>query len=374
MSGIVDIKLNSYEDYKVKEWSHLQEKQYLMSKKALRLGQIQSVGYTAIGQLRNILITFWIASDVVGGLLTLGMMMSISNIIGQVNGPLGNLISFLQQYQNARISLERSEEVHLCENEDSRSKLDVPADEAKDIEVSHLTFSYTGSIGQPALQDITLRIPKGKTTAIVGESGSGKTTLMKLLLKFYTPAKGTITLDGHDLSLFSAKSLRLQCGIVMQDNFVFSDTIRQNIILGEPYDPRRFEEAIHMACLTDYVDKLPLRDFTKIGRDGVGISGGEKQRIMIARAIYKRPHYIMLDEATSSLDAENEQRITDNMAAIFRHHTVVVIAHRLSTVKNADNIIVLKQGRIVEQGDHQTLAALRGYYYSLVKNQMELAK
>lgn len=374
MSGIVDIKLNSYEDYKVKEWSHLQEKQYLMSKKALRLGQIQSVGYTAIGQLRNILITFWIASDVVGGLLTLGMMMSISNIIGQVNGPLGNLISFLQQYQNARISLERSEEVHLCENEDSSSKLDVPADEAKDIEVSHLTFSYTGSIGQPALQDITLRIPKGKTTAIVGESGSGKTTLMKLLLKFYTPAKGIITLDGHDLSLYSAKSLRLQCGIVMQDNFVFSDTIRQNIILGEPYDPRRFEEAIRMACLTDYIDKLPLRDFTKIGRDGVGISGGEKQRIMIARAIYKRPHYIMLDEATSSLDAENEQRITDNMAAIFRHHTVVVIAHRLSTVKNADNIIVLKQGRIVEQGDHQTLAALRGYYYSLVKNQMELAK
>lgn len=248
------------------------------------------------------------------------------------------------------------------------------ADEAKDIEVSHLTFSYTGSIGQPALQDITLRIPKGKTTAIVGESGSGKTTLMKLLLKFYTPAKGTITLDGHDLGIYSAKSLRLQCGIVMQDNFVFSDTIRQNIILGEPYDPRRFEEAIRMACLTDYVDKLPLRDFTKIGRDGVGISGGEKQRIMIARAIYKRPHYIMLDEATSSLDAENEQRITDNMAAIFRHHTVVVIAHRLSTVKNADNIIVLKQGRIVEQGDHQTLAAQRGYYYSLVKNQMELAK
>jgi ATP-binding cassette, subfamily B, bacterial len=374
MSGIVDIKLNSYEDYKVREWSSLQEKQYRMSKKALKLGQIQSIGYTAIGQLRNILITFWIASDVVSGLLTLGMMMSISNIIGQVNGPLSNLISFLQQYQNAKISLERSEEVHLCEDEDSESSSQVPADEAKDIEVNNLTFCYTGSIGKPALQDITMRIPKGKTTAIVGESGSGKTTLMKLLLKFYAPTSGSITLNGKDLARYSAKSLREQCGIVMQDNFIFSDTIRQNIILGEPYDSRRFDEAVRMACLTEFLDKLPLRDFTKIGRDGVGISGGEKQRIMIARAIYKMPHYIMLDEATSSLDAENERRITENMSSVFHNHTMVVIAHRLSTVKNADNIIVLKQGRIVEQGDHQSLVALRGNYYNLVKNQIELAK
>jgi ATP-binding cassette, subfamily B, bacterial len=374
MSGIVDIKLNSYEDYKVREWSSLQEKQYRMSKKALKLGQIQSIGYTAIGQLRNILITFWIASDVVSGLLTLGMMMSISNIIGQVNGPLSNLISFLQQYQNAKISLERSEEVHLCEDEDSESSSQVPADEAKDIEVNNLTFCYTGSIGKPALQDITMHIPKCKTTAIVGESGSGKTTLMKLLLKFYAPTSGSITLNGKDLAHYSAKSLREQCGIVMQDNFVFSDTIRQNIILGEPYDARRFDEAVRMACLTEFLDKLPLRDFTKIGRDGVGISGGEKQRIMIARAIYKMPHYIMLDEATSSLDAENERRITENMASVFHNHTMVVIAHRLSTVKNADNIIVLKHGRIVEQGDHQSLVALRGNYYNLVKNQIELAK
>ena len=374
MSGIVDIKLNSYEDYKVREWSSLQKKQYRMSKKALKLGQIQSIGYTAIGQLRNILITFWIASDVVNGLLTLGMMMSISNIIGQVNGPLGNLISFLQQYQNAKISLERSEEVHLCEYEDSKSSSEVPADEAKDIEVNNLTFCYTGSIGQPALQDITMRIPKGKTTAIVGESGSGKTTLMKLLLKFYAPTKGNITLNGKDLANHSAKSLREQCGIVMQDNFVFSDTIRQNIILGEPYDSRRFDEAVRMACLTEFIDRLPLHDFTKIGRDGVGISGGEKQRIMIARAIYKKPHYIMLDEATSSLDAENERRITENMISVFHNHTMVVIAHRLSTVKNADNIVVLKQGRIVERGDHHTLVALRGNYYNLIKNQIELAK
>lgn len=256
MSGIVDIKLNSYEDYKVREWSSLQKKQYRMSKKALKLGQIQSIGYTAI----------------------------------------------------------------------------------------------------------------------VGESGSGKTTLMKLLLKFYAPTKGNITLNGKDLANHSAKSLREQCGIVMQDNFVFSDTIRQNIILGEPYDSRRFDEAVRMACLTEFIDRLPLHDLTKIGRDGVGISGGEKQRIMIARAIYKKPHYIMLDEATSSLDAENEHRITENMISVFHNHTMVVIAHRLSTVKNADNIVVLKQGRIVERGDHHTLVAIRGNYYNLIKNQIELAK
>ena len=373
MSGIVNIKLNSYEDYKVNEWSSLQEKQYKMSKKTLKLGQIQTVGYTAIGQLRNILITFWIASDVVSGLLTLGMMMSISNIIGQANGPLANLISFLQQYQDAKISLERSEEVHLCENEDNCQSLEVPQAEAKDIEINNLSFCYTGSIGHPALEDITLKIPCGKTTAIVGESGSGKTTLMKLLLKFYSPTQGKILLDGKDLNLYSAKSLRMQCGIVMQDNFVFSDTIRQNVILGEPYEEKRFKEAISMACLDDFIEKQPLHEFTKIGRDGMGISGGEKQRIMIARAIYKRPNYLMLDEATSSLDAENEQHITDNIASLFKNHTMVVIAHRLSTVKNADNIIVLRQGRIVEQGDHRSLVSLHGYYYDLVKNQIELA-
>ncbi|MDY3064077.1 MAG: ATP-binding cassette domain-containing protein, partial [Bacteroidaceae bacterium] len=189
----------------------------------------------------------------------------------------------------------------------------------------------------------------------------------------YNPTQGKILLDGKDLNLYSAKSLRMQCGIVMQDNFVFSDTIRQNVILGEPYEEKRFKEAISMACLDEFIEKQPLHEFTKIGRDGMGISGGEKQRIMIARAIYKRPNYLMLDEATSSLDAENEQHITDNIASLFKNHTMVVIAHRLSTVKNADNIIVLRQGRIVEQGDHRSLVSLHGYYYDLVKNQIELA-
>lgn len=374
MSGIVDIKLNRFEDYKVKEWGGMQERLYAMSKKSLKLGQIQSTGYMAIGQLRNILITFWIASDVVGGLLTLGMMMSISNIIGQVNGPLGSLISFLQSFQDAKISLERSEEVHLCEDEDAEDRLELERTGAMDICVNDLSFSYTGSIGKPALDHVSFSIPAGKTTAIVGESGSGKTTLMKLLLKFYEPTGGSITVGGIDLRRYSAGSVRDACGIVMQDNFVFSDTIRRNIILGEEFDRERMEKAIDSACLREYISRLPLGVETKVGRDGTGISGGEKQRLMLARAIYKNPQYILLDEATSSLDAENERRITENMERLFRGRTMVVIAHRLSTVRNADSIIVLRHGQIVEQGTHDELTEKGGYYYELVHNQLEMAK
>ncbi|MBQ7741302.1 MAG: peptidase domain-containing ABC transporter [Bacteroidaceae bacterium] len=386
MSGITDIKLNGYEDYKLQEWSEMQERQYRMSKKVLKLGQIQSTGYMAIGQLRNILITFWIASDVVGGLLTLGMMMSISNIIGQVNGPLGQLIGFLQQFQDAKISLERSEEVHLCEEEDGgvrseelgvRSERDNGQSSivnCQSFTISNLTFSYTGSIGKPALEDVTFTIPAGKTTAIVGESGSGKTTLMKLLLKFYAPTKGQIRLGDRDLGDCHAKAVRAATGIVMQDNFIFSDTIKNNIVLGETYDKARLDEAIDLSCLREFIDRLPLGVETKVGRDGTGISGGEKQRLMIARAIYKQPQYLMLDEATSSLDAENERQITENLEHKFHNRTMLVIAHRLSTVKNADNIVVLRKGHVVEQGTHQQLVALHGYYYELVHNQLELAQ
>ncbi|MBR4782714.1 MAG: peptidase domain-containing ABC transporter [Bacteroidaceae bacterium] len=394
MSGITDIKLNGYEDYKLQEWSEMQERQYRMSKRVLKLGQIQSTGYMAIGQLRNILITFWIASDVVGGLLTLGMMMSISNIIGQVNGPLGQLIGFLQQFQDAKISLERSEEVHLCEEEDAKTlniehgtwnisqvgTENLKLSNSQTFELSDLTFCYTGSIGKPALEDVSFTIPAGKTTAIVGESGSGKTTLMKLLLKFYAPTKGTISLGGRNLQEWPAKEVRAASGIVMQDNFIFSDTIKNNIVLGEEHDDDRLNKAIDMACLREFIDRLPLGVETKVGRDGTGISGGEKQRMMIARAIYKRPQYLMLDEATSSLDAENERQITDNlekMHALGKQGgtpTKIIIAHRLSTVRNADNIVVLRHGRVVEQGTHEELVNLRGYYYELVHNQLELAE
>lgn len=374
MSGITDIKLNAYEEYKLAEWRELQERQYRMSRRVLRLGQAQDTGFTLIGQLRNIFITCWIAAEVVDGDLTLGMMMSISAIIGQVNGPLSQFTAFLQQFQDARISLERSEEVHLCHNEDTPAMAEVPADAPRDIEVSHLTFSYTGSIGRPALEDVSLTIPAGSMTAIVGESGSGKTTLMKLLLKFYEPTAGEIRLGGRPLAGYSAHSVRRTAGIVMQDNFIFSDTVRRNIMLGEPEDEQRLEEAVELACLTDYVRNHPLGTRTKVGAEGVGVSGGEKQRMMIARAIYKNPCYLMLDEATSSLDAENERRITENIGRRFKGRTRIVIAHRLSTVRNADNIVVLRHGKMVESGTHEQLVARRGYYYELIHNQLELAE
>lgn len=373
LQGVTDIKLNAYEDYKLQEWCELQERQYRMSRKSLRLGQIQNTGFTLIGQLRNIFITCWIAAEVVNGNLTLGMMMSISAIIGQVNGPLSQLIGFLQQFQEAKISLERSEEVQLCANEDSRLQEPVPGDRPLDIEVRDLTFSYTGSIGAPVLNHVNLSIPAGKMTAIVGESGSGKTTLMKLLLKFYEPTGGEILLGGKPLAGYTAKSVRQACGIVMQENFLFSDTVRRNILLGETEDGDRLEEAVRLACLEDYTEKHPLGLQTKVGSEGIGVSGGEKQRIMIARAIYKNPLYLMLDEATSSLDAENERRITEGIAAHFNGRTRIVIAHRLSTVKNAHNIIVLRHGEVVESGTHAQLVARRGYYYELIQNQLELA-
>ena len=374
MTGITDIKLYDYVDWKINEWHGLQEELYQMNQKSLRLGQLQSTGYTLLSQLRNILITFWIAAEVVSGDLTMGMMMSISTIIGQVSGPLSQLIGFLQQYQDAKISLERSEEVYLCENEDNEDLADLSNEKPQDIEFCHVSFSYTGSIGKLAVNDVSFKIPAGKMTAIVGESGSGKTTLLKLLLKYYDPTAGCIKIGGKELGCYKAQSVRKHTGIVMQDNFVFSDTIRQNIILGESDDAERLKESIDMACLTDYISSLPLGVYTKIGSEGNGISGGERQRIMLARAFYKNPLYLMLDEATSSLDAENEEKITQNMQQKLQGKTRLVIAHRLSTVRNADNIIVLRHGEIVESGQHHELVKKKGYYYELVKNQLELAE
>ena len=374
LQGITDIKLNAYDDYKMEEWRSLQERQYGMSQKVLRLEQVQSTGFMLIGQLRNIFITCWIAAEVVNGELTLGMMMSISAIIGQVNGPLSQLIGFLQQLQNARISLERSEEVHLCQNEDTPQQAELPADRPLDIRVSDLSFSYTGRIGTEVLSHIDLHIPAGSMTAIVGESGSGKTTLMKLLLKFYAPTSGEIRLGDHPLSHYTAKSVRQAAGIVMQDNFLFSDTVARNIMLGEAPDEKRLAEAVHVACLDDYVARQPLGLLTKVGSEGIGVSGGEKQRIMLARAAYKHPCYLLLDEATSSLDAENERRITEHIAQRFAGCTRIVIAHRLSTVRHADQIIVLRHGRVVEAGTHDSLVKQRGYYYDLIHNQLELAE
>lgn len=374
ISGIDDIKVNVFEDYKLKEWHDMQEQIYAMSQKSLKLNQIQNTGYTLIGQLRNIIITFWIAHDVVNGFLTLGMMMSISNIIGQLNGPLSQLVNFLQQYQDAKISLERSEEVHMCEPEDLESMEQLDTLKPYDIEFNHVSFSYTGNIGKNALDDISFRIPAGKTTAIVGESGSGKTTLMKLLLKFYNPNKGSIKIGGKDLKQINSQSIRRVSGVVMQNNYIFSGTLKDNIILGLKQNKNTIDMALESACLKQFIRNHPLGIETKLGNEGIGVSGGEKQRIMIARAIYKQPLYFMMDEATSSLDAETEKIITENLSNLCKERTMIVIAHRLSTIKNADNIIVLRHGKIIEMGNHLQLVALKGYYYELIKNQLELEK
>ncbi len=374
MSGITDIKVNGFGDYKLREWEALQQRQYEMSRKSLRLGQIQNTGFTIINQLRGIIITCWVALGVVEGSLTLGMMMSISAIIGMVSGPLGQLIGFLQQYQDAKISLERSQEVHLCETEDSPEQEAVATDAPRDIELRGVSFSYAGAEGTPALADVNFTIPAGKMTAIVGESGSGKTTLMKLLLKFYSPTSGSILLGGRNLEEFTAESVRKASGIVMQDNFLFSDSVSRNIIMGEPYDAARLDAAMDAACLEELTGRHPLGAEMKVGSEGLGVSGGERQRIMIARAVYKNPLYLMMDEATSALDAETEARITSNIAHRFAGRTRIVIAHRLSTVKDADNIIVLRRGRVVEQGTHEELTALGGYYFTLIQNQLELAQ
>lgn len=373
MSGITDIKLNTYEKFKIDEWKDVQERQYQMSKRVLRIGQIQGTGYMLFGQLRNIIITCWIAAEVVNDNLTLGMMMSISSIMGQVDGPLSQLLGFMQQFQDAKISLERSEEVHLCPDEDNCHNMCIRHDKPLDIRIENLSFSYTGTDGMDVLKNVSFVIPAGRMTAIVGESGSGKTTLLKLLLKFYEPTSGHIYFGEDSLTQLTARSIRTASGIVMQENFIFSDTICRNIILGEKYDDARLNEAIDTACLNEYIKSLPLGTKTKIGSEGIGVSGGERQRIMIARAVYKSPLYLFMDEATSSLDAENERKITDNIKNQFKGHTRIVIAHRLSTVREADNIIVLRKGRIVEQGCHRQLVEQHGYYYKLIKNQLELA-
>ena len=373
VQGVVDIKLNACEDSKLNDWQAIQERQYDVNKKVLRLEQIQQTGFTFLGQLRNIVVTCWIAVEVVDGNLTLGMMMSISAIIGQVSAPLSQLIQFLQDLQDARISLERSGEVRLSEEEDSGTLSALPDQQPLDIEVRNLSFSYTGSSGSPVLSDLNFKIPAGSMTAIVGESGSGKTTFMKLLLKFYAPTSGEITIGGKPLRAYSARSLRQCCGIVMQDNYLFSATVEQNICLGHESQPQRLREAVSIARLEDFSQLHPLGLQTKVGNEGIGVSGGEKQRIMIARAAYKSPQYLFLDEATSSLDAENERQITEALHARFSGVTRVVIAHRLSTVCRADQIVVLKKGKVVEIGNHDSLVALRGYYYKLIQNQLELA-
>lgn len=374
ITGMQEIKLNTCETQKRWEWERIQARLFTISIKGLALGQYQEGGGTIINQFKNIVITVLAASSVINGELTLGMMMSVQYIIGQLDHPISQIISFAQQTQDAKISLERLGEIHNRENEeelDAGLIQDIPKN--KDIRLENLKFRYAGSGGEDVLKGLNLVVPSGKVTAIVGASGSGKTTIVKLLLGFYPPTGGRITLGEQSLNAFSMRSWRRNCGVVMQDGFIFSDSIANNIAPGtDIIDKQQLSMATEIANIREYIDDLPLGFNTNIGQDGTGLSQGQKQRLLIARAVYKNPDFIFFDEATNALDANNERLIMANLDAFFKGKTVIVVAHRLSTVKNADKIIVLEQGEIIEEGTHQELSKKRGAYYNLVKNQLEL--
>lgn len=375
ITGMQEIKLHNAERQKRWQWENIQVRLFKINIKGLSLEQTQNAGSGLINELKNILITFLSAKLVIDGQITLGMMLSISYIIGQLNSPIIQLVSFTQSLQDARLSLERLSEIHNKEDEEAPLQEDpiIELSSQAPIFLKNISFQYTGVYGDMVLKDLDLLIPANKITAIVGSSGSGKTTLMKLLLKFYEPVTGEIKVADQNLSAISAKTWRNVCGVVMQEGFIFSDTIANNIAIGaEEIDKQRLQTACSVANIKDHIESLPLGYNTKIGMDGVGLSTGQKQRILIARAVYKNPDYLFFDEATSALDATNEKIIMNNLDQFFKGKTVVVIAHRLSTVKNADQIIVLDKGKIVELGNHSELTTLRGSYYELVKNQLEL--
>lgn len=373
ISGMQEIKLNNFSQYKREEWEDIQIKLFKVNAKILKLDQYQVIGFNLVNNIKNILVTFVAVQQVIVGNLTLGMLLSISYIIGQMNSPINQLISFFRSLQDARISLDRLNDVQQQDNEEKIKQITFSEQYKSSIEIKNLSFQYEGPNSPFVLKELNFMIPYGKTTAIVGASGSGKTTLMKLLLQFYEVQQGTILVENQPLQNFSPQSWRSYCGSVMQDGFIFSDTIERNIATGEEeINYKKLNKALEIANIQDFVISLPLGLKTKIGASGVGLSGGQKQRFLIARAVYKNPDYIFFDEATSALDADNERIITKNLKNYLQGKTTVVIAHRLSTVKNADQIIVLNKGKMVEIGNHQSLTEKRGEYYHLVKNQLEL--
>lgn len=372
--GMQEIKLNSAEQLKRWEWENIQAQLFKLGFRGLSLSQLQQAGVFFINEGKNILITFFVAKAVLDGQLTLGAMIAIQYIIGQLNSPVEQLIGFVQSAQDAKISLERLNEIHELEDEEPEDKaLQTHLPDNKSIQISNLCFTYPGAGNEPVLKDVNLVIPEGKVTAIVGMSGSGKTTMLKLLLRFYDNYQGEIKAGESALKYISPRFWRRQCGSVMQDGYIFSDSIAKNIAVSDEVpDYTRLVHACKVANILAFVESLPLGFNTKIGAEGNGISAGQKQRILIARAVYKNPEYIFFDEATNALDANNEKAIMENLTEFFKGKTVVVVAHRLSTVKNADKIIVLSDGSITEQGTHEELTQKRGEYYQLVKNQLEL--
>lgn len=373
ISGMQEIKLNNCEKQKRWEWEHIQARLFKLSVKGLTVGQYQQAGSLLINESKNIIISFISAKEVIDGNMTLGMMMSLSYILGQLNSPIGQLIGFVQSAQDAKISLERLSEIHNKEDEEKPDQVANFLPQNKTISIKNTSFQYEGKHSEKVLKNINLTIPEGKVTAIVGTSGSGKTTLLKLLLKFYPPTEGEIKVGDMNLQNVSSSFWRTKCGVVMQEGFIFSDSIAKNIAVGEEIiDRERLMWAVKVANIQEFIESLPLAYNQKIGADGHGLSMGQKQRILIARSVYKNPDYIYFDEATNSLDANNEKIIMENLDEFFKGKTVVVVAHRLSTVRKADQIIVLEKGDLIEKGTHDELVRAKGAYFNLVRNQLEL--
>lgn len=377
ITGMQEIKLQGCEQRKRWEWEDVQADLFDVNMQSLNLRQNQEAGGIFINELKNILVTVLAATAVINGSLTLGMMLSIQYIIGQLNSPVEQLMSFIYQWQDVSISLDRMNEIHTQQNDEGmgRSITALPRDVETDIHIRNVCFRYDGARPDYVLEGIDLHIPQGKVTAIVGASGSGKTTLIKLLLGYYMPNEGELLVGGENLSQFNPAWWRTQCGAVMQEGYLFSDTIARNIAVSDDeIDTDRLRHAAQTAHIAEYIEGLPLGYNTKIGQDGQGVSQGQRQRILIARVVYKNPPFVFLDEATNALDANNERVIVENLSEFYKGKTVVVVAHRLSTVKHADRIVVLEGGRIAETGTHAELTTRKGRYYELVRNQLELGK
>ena len=376
ITGMQEIKLNGSEKRGRREWEAIQTRLFKLNMKSLTLSQSQNEGGQFINEIKNILISFVAAQSVINGHITFGGMLAIQYIIGQMNVPVNNFIIFIRSYQDAKLSIDRLAEIHNKPNEElieNQLIHELPAQ--KSIGLDNVSFRYGSSSSALVLKNISFVIPEGKVTAIVGASGSGKTTLLKLLLKYYEPVQGHVMLGNGNLKNVGYNFWRSHCGVVMQDGFLFADSIARNISESDEngtVDRKKLHEAVRVANIGSFIEELPMAYNTRIGASGMGISGGQKQRIIIARAVYKNPEFLFFDEATSSLDANNEAVIMKNLEGFFKNRTVVVVAHRLSTVKNADQIIVLDKGEIVEIGTHSELTTKQGYYYTLIKNQLEL--
>ena len=373
ITSMQEIKLQDCERRRRWEWEDTQADLFAVQMKSLKLQQTQEAGSIFINEVKNILITVLAATAVINGEMTLGEMLAVQYIIGQLNSPVSQFMQFIYSLQDVRISLERINEIHEGRNEETQENQATGFAAEKSIAMDNIDFKYDPHALKKTLVGISFDIPEGKVTAIVGASGSGKTTLIKLMLGYYPVMSGSISIAGRNINEYNLKWWRRHCGVVMQDGVIFSESIARNIAVDDnEIDPERLREAARIACIDDYVMSLPLKYDTKIGRDGVGLSQGQKQRILIARAVYRNPDFIFLDEATNALDAKNERAIVENLDVFYRGRTVVVVAHRLSTVRNADRIIVLDGGCVVETGNHDSLIALKGTYYNLVKNQLEL--